>query len=184
MKAGLLACAVGFAAVFVYGLFPPGTYSSGDEIDIRGLPEAAVRLDAWNGRPVWVIHRSAAQLDGLAGLSGQVLEPEAGQSPEIDNPYRSPRREYGVYLAETEESGIIVRYVEDRPSGLDDDLSWHGGFVDPATVPCSMPPGGATAPPAATRCPCPRTATPETVSSGWATGRRPAAHCWNGGNMA
>lgn len=131
VKAGLLACAVGFAAVFVYGLFPPGTYSSGDEIDIRGLPEAAARLDAWNGRPVWVIHRSAAQLDGLAGLSGQVLEPGAGQSPEIDNPYRSPRREYGVYLAETEESGIIIRYVEERPSRLDDDLSWHGGFVDP-----------------------------------------------------
>lgn len=131
VKTGLLACIAGFAAVFVYGLFPSGTISSGNVIELRGLPEAGARLEAWNGGPVWVIHRSRDQLDALAGLSGHVLEPGADEFPGVDNPHRSVERDYGVYLAATNQSGILVQYVSERPPGLGSGVPWHGGFVDP-----------------------------------------------------
>lgn len=131
VKIGLLACVAGFAGLFTYGLFAPGTLSSGDVIDVGGIPAGAARLEAWNGKPVWVVHRSASQLAALTVLSDHVRAPETAQSPRIDLPHRSPRREYGVYLAETDRSGILVQYVSERPRRLSGDVPWHGGFVDP-----------------------------------------------------
>lgn len=131
VKIGLLVGAAGFAWVFAHGLFAPATDSSGDVIDIGGLPPGTARLDSWHGKPVWVIHRSASQLQALTGLSEHVLEPPAEPPGRIDNPHRSLRPGYGVYLAETARSGILVQYVEARPRGLDGRIPWHGGFVDP-----------------------------------------------------
>lgn len=131
VKISLLVCMAGFAGVFVYGLLAPGTRSSTDVIDIGGLPAGTARLEAWNGRPVWVVHRSAGQLRGLADLSGHVLEPGADSSPRIAHPHRSLERDYGVYLAATDRSGILVQYVRERPRRLGRDVPWHGGFVDP-----------------------------------------------------
>lgn len=131
VKLGLLAGVAAFAGVFVHGLFAPDIDSEGDVIDVGGLPPGTARLDAWHGRPVWVVHRSRDQLASLPGLSGYVREPGYGESVPIDNPHRSLKREYGVYLAGTDRSGILVQYVKDRPGKLDGSVPWHGGFVDP-----------------------------------------------------
>lgn len=133
VKIGLLAGVVGFAAVFVYGLFTPGTVSSGDVVDVGGLPEESARLVAWHGRPVWVVHRSAGQLAALAELSGHVRATPADDRAPINVPHRSVRRSYGVYLAETARSGVLVQFVRRRPDGMRDDTPWHGGFVDPGS---------------------------------------------------
>lgn len=133
VKIGLLACIAGFAGVFALGLLAPGRFSSTDVIDIGGLPAGAGRLEAWNGRPIWVVHRSASQLQGLSELAGHVLEPGAGGSPRIASPHRSLERDYGVYLAATDRSGILVQYVRERPGSLGSDVPWHGGFVDPGS---------------------------------------------------
>lgn len=131
VKLGLLVCVAGFAGVFAYGLFTPATLSAGDIIDVGGLPPGTARLEAWNGGPVWVVHRSGSQQRALVGLSDHVLEPGAGQHPRIDVPHRSVARAYGVYLAATNRAGILVQYVSERPDGLSSDVPWHGGFVDP-----------------------------------------------------
>lgn len=131
VKIGLLACIAGFTGVFVHGLLAPGGSSSTDTIDVGGLPAGAARLEAWNGRPVWVVHRSASQLQGLSDLAGHVLEPGPGGSPRVARPHRSLVRDYGVYLAATDRPGILVQYVRERPRRLGRGAPWHGGFVDP-----------------------------------------------------
>lgn len=133
VKLGMLACAIAFAGIFVYGMFSPGLLSSGEVIDIGGLPAGTARLDAWNGKPVWVVHRSARQLDLLQGLSDYVTAPDRGGHPGVNNLHRSLDGRYGIYLAATDRSGILVQYVRDRPDGLDATVPWHGGFIDPGS---------------------------------------------------
>lgn len=131
VKIGLLTGAAVFVGIFAHGLVAPGDSSSGDFIDPAGLAPGAARLDAWNGKPVWVVHRSAVQLAALGQPGGHILDPGANQPPAVDNPHRSRVPEFGVYLAETARPGILVQFSARRPRRLDDGLPWHGGFVDP-----------------------------------------------------
>lgn len=131
VKIGLLTGAAAFAGIFAHGLLAPGGSSSGDFIDPAGLPPGAARLDAWNGKPVWVVHRSAGQLASLSDLSGHVLDPDVNRPPAVDNPHRSRVPEFGVYLAETARPGILLQFSARRPRRLDAGLPWDGGFVDP-----------------------------------------------------
>lgn len=131
VKAGLLASVAAFAAVFVYGLFSPGMLSD-NTIELGGMPEGSARLEAWNGKPVWIVRRSPRQLEAIAELSAHVATPAAADAATVDDPHRSLQDEYGIYLAATERQGILVQYVSDRPASLESSIPWHGGFVDPA----------------------------------------------------
>lgn len=132
VKAALLAGTAAFAGVFVYGLFSPGLLS-GDVIELGGIQPGSARLESWNGKPVWVVNRSESQLANLAGLSDYVMTPAPMASASVELPHRSLNRVYGVYLAETPRTGILVRYARDRPAGLPAGAPWHGGFVDPGS---------------------------------------------------
>lgn len=131
VKIGLLTGAAAFIGIFAHGLLAPGGGSSGDFIDPAGLPPGAARLEAWNGKPVWLVHRSAGQLASLANPGGYILEPGPNQPPAVNNHHRSRAPKYGVYVAETARPGILVQFAARRPRRLDDGLPWHGGFVDP-----------------------------------------------------
>jgi len=131
VKLGLLAGVAAFAGVFAYGLLTPPLAPSGAVLDVGRIPPGSARLESWDGRPVWVIHRSRSQLRSLADLSSRVHDPGPTQPPQVDNPHRSPKRRYGVYLAATDRPGILVRYSAERPDRLDPDIPWHGGFIDP-----------------------------------------------------
>ncbi|HSH42734.1 MAG TPA: hypothetical protein VK973_11485 [Arenicellales bacterium] len=133
VKLGLLGIVAAFAALFARGLLGPGPLTADRVIEPAGIPAGAARLESWNGRPVWIVHRSASQLRALSGRSEVVQSPAAGQRPEIDNPHRSRQARYGVYLAETDRSGVLLRYLRERPDRLDPAMPWHGGFVDPGS---------------------------------------------------
>lgn len=90
VKIGLLVCAAAFVGVFVYGMFSPGMRASGKLIDVGGVPVGSARLEAWNGKPVWVVHRSDEQLDVLAGLSEYVAAPDKDGHPGGYEPVRDP----------------------------------------------------------------------------------------------
>jgi hypothetical protein len=133
VKIGLLVCLAAFAVVFTYGLLAPGTSSSSGRIDVRGLAPGTARLEAWNGGMLWIVRRSARQLEAIDELSGHVRDPGLEDPPRLDRRYRSLAGDYGVYLAATGRSGIFVQYLRERPAGLGSDVPWHGGFVDPGS---------------------------------------------------
>jgi len=132
VKLALLGGAGAFVAVFILGLLPAGRGSSGDTIDTRGLPAGEARLAGWDGRPVWLVHRTQAQIAALADLSRHVQASGGGSSQPIDRLNRSVAPAWGVYLATTDRQGVLVQYLPRRPEGLDRDVPWHGGFIDPA----------------------------------------------------
>lgn len=131
VKLGLLVVAGAFVAVFLRGFFPPGT-RSGDVIDVGGIPPGSARLEAWDGKPVWVVNRSREQLEALDALSDYVAMPAPADPPEVDNRGRSVEPAYGIYLAATDTPGVLVQFTRERPRALADGIPWRGGFVDPA----------------------------------------------------
>ena len=133
VKAGLLLLAAAFAGIFVYGMFGPGMPAGGDSVDIGGLPPGSARLEGWNGKPVWVVHRTPEQLQALVEMADHVTAPAREPHPDMANPHRSLKQAYGIYLAATGRAGVLVQYLRERPDGLDPAGPWHGGFIDPGT---------------------------------------------------
>lgn len=126
---------VAFAVVYLWGLLSPPGQRSGDVIDFGGLAPGTAELAGWHGRAVWIVRRSPEMLAGLAAVTPHVLPPATDNS--TDDPVtRSLLPEYGVYLAATDRTGVIVQFVSDRPRALAADLPWYGGFYDPATARC------------------------------------------------
>lgn len=133
VKSALLAAVAAFAGVFVYGMFSPGV-APGKVVAVAEMPEGSAQMVSWKGRPVWIVRRSPAQLEALTAASGFVSVSPDGNAPDpVDGPYRSLTPEYGVYLANTGRSGVLVQYTAERPDGLAADATWRGGFVDPGS---------------------------------------------------
>ena len=120
-----------FVMVFLYGLFSPAGPPSTAVIDFGGLAAGEAQLSGWSGRPVWVHHRNAAQLEAMALSSAHVRGAEGTVEPRLRPQERSLLPQYGIFLAETRAPGIIVRYVAERPRGLPADVPWRGGFINP-----------------------------------------------------
>jgi len=133
VKSALLVAVIAFGGVFVHGMFRPGP-APGEVIAVADMPAASARLVSWQGRPVWIVRRSPAQVASLAAARAIESGPSHDHTPPpVDGPYRSLTKEYGVYLAETDRSGVMVQYTAERPDGLAADVSWRGGFVDPGS---------------------------------------------------
>lgn len=132
VKGCLLLGLTAFAAVFVKGLVAPGQ-DSDDVIDVGGMAPGSARLEGWDGKPVWVVSRSRQQLRELEAVTDYVVKTDGTGNPALDNPGRSLEPAFGVYLAQTVRPGVVVQYTRGRPAGLDDEVPWFGGFVDPAS---------------------------------------------------
>lgn len=131
VKLGLLTAAAAFITVFLRGFLGPGA-PSGDVIDIGGIPPGSARLEAWNGKPVWVVNRSREQRRSLESLSDYVVTPATPSSGGPGDGDGSADGRYGIFLADTDLPGVLVQYTRERPRALAEGIPWYGGFIDPA----------------------------------------------------
>ncbi len=132
LKTLSLAVALGFVAVFLHGWLSPPGERSGTTIDFGGLAPGQAGLFGWNGEPVWVVHRSPAQLAQLA--AGEAVAPVDPSLPaDWNRTTRSRLPEFGIYLARTASLGVLLQYLSERPRQLPSQLPWGGGFVNPQT---------------------------------------------------
>lgn len=89
---------------------------------------------AWRGLPVFVVHRTQAQLDALAGLNSRLLDPEStntDQQPEYaQNEYRSIKPEWLVVTGICTHLGCVPDFFPElKPEPFDP--HWQGGFYCP-----------------------------------------------------
>ena len=133
--AGVVAASVPFVASFApseraKAVGAPVTVS------IAGLREGKLMTVEWRGKPVWILRRSAAQLETLQSkeLTALLVDPLSQraeqQPPYAANPVRSIRPEIGVYVGICTHLGCIPSY---RPDVDAPDLrpGWPGGFFCP-----------------------------------------------------
>ncbi len=103
------------------------------EVDIGDLEVGERKIVKWRGKPVWILRRDDAAIDGLSELDEDVKDPmsEAQQQPfYARNEYRSQRPEYLIVLGLCTHLGCSPNYIrktETHP--IFDD--WRGGFFCP-----------------------------------------------------
>lgn len=138
VTAAVGAVGVGFAAVpFIESWLPSESALSGGApatIDVGGLAPGEMTTVIWRKRPVWVLHRTAAQIALLPEFNSQLKDPlseEPQQAPELPNwnpVQRSVKPEFFVAVGICTHLGCIPKY---RPEPDSVNPTWRGGFFCP-----------------------------------------------------
>lgn len=130
------AAAAGAAAPFVLSLMPSERARAAGapvEVDLSGIGPGAIMSVEWQGKPVWIVHRTPEMLDLLDRHEDKLTDPfsKVPQQPEYcKNPYRSIKPEFLVVLGICTHLGCSPTY---RPEVAPPDLGadWHGGWFCP-----------------------------------------------------
>ncbi len=104
------------------------------EADISKLEDGQMVIFEWRGQPVWIIRRTKAQLDALAGEESRLRDPRSEnveQQPAFaQNEYRSLKPEVLVLVGLCTHLGCAPKlYADLKPEPFDAD--WKGGFFCP-----------------------------------------------------
>ncbi len=102
--------------------------------DVSKIAEGGQLIEVWRKRPVWIIRRSKATLDSLAGEDSRLKDPKSEvteQQPKYaDNAYRSIKPELLVLVGSCTHLGCSPKYhPELQPESWDSE--WKGGFYCP-----------------------------------------------------
>lgn len=86
------------------------------EVEISKLEEGQMVRIEWRGKPVWVVRRSQAVVEGLKSHENQLRDPnsdELQQPNYAQNPYRSIKPEYFIAVGICTHLGCSPTYLPD-----------------------------------------------------------------------
>ena len=134
------------AAVGAVGILTPfvGSWNPSAKAKAAGAPVKAdvsllepgqMVVVEWRGQPVYVVNRTATQLEALAGLNGQLRDPEsentAQQPPYITGIERSSIPNLLVVVGLCTHLGCAPKYVPEVGAADMGGAEWVGGFFCP-----------------------------------------------------
>jgi len=103
------------------------------EIEIGDLSPGELKIEMWQGKPVWILRRGEVSLETLAQDNPEIRDPDSLEDQQPDyarNNYRSIKPEYLIVIGLCTHLGCSPTYVtgqEDHELGSD----WQGGFFCP-----------------------------------------------------
>ncbi len=132
------AVGLGYAAVpFVKSMSPSAKVlaKATTTVDLEGIEPGQLVTRIWQGKPVWILRRSEAQLATLEmeEVVSQLKDPQsqASKQPEYaENRYRSRQPEWFVAVAICTHLGCVPSY-RPKPEGNFWAGAWEGGFFCP-----------------------------------------------------
>ncbi len=86
------------------------------EVNIGKLEPGQMLRVEWRGKPVWVVRRTAAVLEQLAGLNDQLRDPDSEEPQQpayAQNPTRSINEEYFIAVGLCTHLGCSPTYLPD-----------------------------------------------------------------------
>ncbi len=128
----------GFAAVPFIASFQPSARAKAIgapvEVDISKLEPGQRMIQKWRGKPVWIVRRTPAMIDGLKSFSAGVLrDPDSTNSAQplyAKNVWRSEKPEYLVLVGVCTHLGCSPGFVPEMgAAGMGN--PWNGGFFCP-----------------------------------------------------
>ncbi|CAJ50939.1 ubiquinol-cytochrome c reductase iron-sulfur subunit [Bordetella avium] len=138
------ACAVGgvagvTATIPLFGTVAPSARAESAgapvEVDISDLAPGKMRVVVWRGKPVWVVRRDEAQLQGIKTQDKQVADPDSdrpGYTPAFaKNEYRSRKPDLFVCIGLCTHLGCSPTPHFETGPGAGLPPSWAGGFICP-----------------------------------------------------
>jgi len=128
--------AAGVAVPFVASMMPSERAKAAGapvEVNVSKIEPGMLLTVEWQGKPVWIVHRTQDMLDRLPKNDPNLSDPtcEAPQQPEYcKNPTRSIKPDYLVAIGICTHLGCSPTY---RPEVAPADLGadWNGGFFCP-----------------------------------------------------
>jgi ubiquinol-cytochrome c reductase iron-sulfur subunit len=103
------------------------------EVDISKMAEGQMLTIEWRGKPVWIVKRSQALLDGLPQVDGQLRDPQSEEDQQpayAQNEYRSIKPEILVLVGVCTHLGCAPLFKPEM-GGSDLGADWKGGFFCP-----------------------------------------------------
>lgn len=101
------------------------------EVDISKIEPGQKITVAWRGQPIFIVHRTKAELATLPVVESMLRDPlskESIQPSYAANPYRSIKEDIFVAIGICTHLGCVPLFKPDKGSV---DASWEGGFFCP-----------------------------------------------------
>lgn len=106
-------------------------------VDISGLQPGTMMTVAWRGKPVWIVHRTPAELAELPKIDDELADPQSKRTnfsvtpPYAMNDWRSIKPAYLVVVGICSHLGCspVARFTPGPQPSLPND--WPGGFLCP-----------------------------------------------------
>ena len=127
------------ATPFVGSLFSSGNEepvdqaASGLVLDVGSLAPGDIHRTTWRGTPVWVYRRTELEVTHTRGLDAALADPESldsQQPPGLDNPLRSEKPEYFVFVPLESKRNCRVHPVASGDAADLHGLPWYGGYAE------------------------------------------------------
>ncbi len=102
------------------------------EVDISELQPGELKIEKWQGKPIWILRRTKQELDDLPSMNTSLRDPDSSvdqQPPYAKNEYRSIKPEYLVVVGICTHLGCSPKYLPDGGEALGPE--WKGGFFCP-----------------------------------------------------
>ena len=103
------------------------------EVDIGDMKPGELKIEKWQGKPVWILRRGKQVLEDLVTLDDTVRDPDSLENQQPDyarNEYRSRKAEYLVVVGLCTHLGCSPTYTPtDKQHNLGPE--WKGGFFCP-----------------------------------------------------
>ena len=124
---------------FVASVFSPDGGQSGHRpvpglvVDLTGLEQGEMQKLTWDGKPVWIYHRTELDIAGIMRLSAELVDPDSlrsDQPADMRNPLRSENRAYFVFVPLETSRNCRVHMVPAGEPGAVDALPWYGGLAE------------------------------------------------------
>ncbi len=103
------------------------------EVDISGMQLGEIKIEKWQGKPVWILRRSQKTLDELSSLSSEMRDPDSSveqQPAYAENEYRSVKPEFLIVVGLCTHLGCSPKYFSSTDQH-DLGPGWKGGFFCP-----------------------------------------------------
>lgn len=101
------------------------------EVDISKIEPGQKITVAWRGQPVFIVHRTPEELNGLTLVTQELRDPlskESAQPTYADNVYRSIKPDILVLIGICTHLGCVPLY---KPTVGSIEPGWEGGFFCP-----------------------------------------------------
>lgn len=102
------------------------------KVDISQLQEGEALFLSWEGRPVVIYRRQAAEFSGLRAIDERLLDENSQHSDQPEdalNAYRSVKPDWFVAIALGTDQGCSITHMAADGSQFQGQ-TWGGGFVD------------------------------------------------------
>ncbi|MEE9552440.1 MAG: ubiquinol-cytochrome c reductase iron-sulfur subunit, partial [Gammaproteobacteria bacterium] len=87
------------------------------EVDISGMQPGEIKIEKWQGKPVWILRRSQKTLDELSSLGSEMRDPDSSveqQPAYAENEYRSVKPEFLIVVGLCTHLGCSPKYLSPK----------------------------------------------------------------------